>query len=153
MAKAIHNGLNRPDNCHLYKRHRIESVTADAEELKRVGDNATALISTVTKVAAAIAGVETNAREALKGAESGNVASQKVAEAIHTLTVAGNAISTFSKTISGIAFKTQLLALNASTMSWWRNCRRPRRRSANLRPRSPPPSPNRPRPCGRSASR
>jgi iron only hydrogenase large subunit-like protein len=114
MAKAIHNGLNRPDNCHLYKRHRIESVTADAEELKRVGDNATALISTVTKVAAAIAGVETNAREALKGAESGNVASQKVAEAIHTLTVAGNAISTFSKTISGIAFKTQLLALNAS---------------------------------------
>ncbi len=111
MAKAIHNGLNVPDNCHFYKRWHVE---ADAEELNKVGETAASLISSVSEVSSAITEVENNANDALAGAKSGSEVSKRVAESIHSLTVAGDAISKFSKTISEIAFKTQLLALNAS---------------------------------------
>jgi hypothetical protein len=96
MAFAIHNRLNRPENCHLFRRRRTEAVAANADEIRQIGE------------------IERNTHAAVAGAEAGATAARQVAEAVGSLAQAGEAISAFSGTVQRIAAQTRLLALNAT---------------------------------------
>jgi hypothetical protein len=115
MAVALHNGLNRPENCRLFKQRRAAKAVEDgADGVRQLGDHAQELSAAVQQVGAAISEVETSAHQALTGAESGHAAAGKVAEAVHALAQAGQAIAGFSVTVQRIAAQTNLLALNAT---------------------------------------
>ncbi|MBP1627566.1 MAG: methyl-accepting chemotaxis sensory transducer [Holophagaceae bacterium] len=113
MAVAIHNGLNRPENCHHFKQRRMEAAAAEAERMLGLVD----LDAELARINAAMAGIEKDTRRALAMAEEAvttmGTASTTVAELART----SRSITHFTGTIREIAQQTRLLALNASIES------------------------------------
>jgi ferredoxin len=114
MAVAIHNGLNRPDNCHLFKQRRIEQLLQNAKEMERITAAATQLSVAVEQMHSSIDEIARNATEATGQSQQSIVQARLAGEAMATLKQSGNAIGGLASTISGIAAQTRLLALNAT---------------------------------------
>ncbi|HEY3381317.1 MAG TPA: [Fe-Fe] hydrogenase large subunit C-terminal domain-containing protein [Vicinamibacterales bacterium] len=115
MAVALHNGLNRPENCRLLKQRRAARAVEDgAAGVKRLGDQAQELSVAVQQVGGAVSRIEHTAQQALTDAHKGHQAAVRVADAVRVLAEAGGAIAGFSTTVQRIAAQTRLLALNAT---------------------------------------
>lgn len=115
MAVALHNRLNRRENCRLYKQRRAARAVEDgAQGVQRLGAQARSLSEEVQEISAAIAEVERRANDAIAGAEAGTTAASRAGTAVRALAEAGTTIAGFSKTVQQIAAQTRLLALNAN---------------------------------------
>jgi methyl-accepting chemotaxis protein len=115
MAVALHNGLNRQENCRLYKQRRAARAVEDgAQGVQRLGTQAQDLSAQVQEVTLAVAEVQQGATEAISGADLGAAAANKVGAAVRALAESGTMIDGFSKTVQRIAAQTRLLALNAN---------------------------------------
>lgn len=110
MAMAIHNGLNRPENCHVYRQRQVEIAAAQVEELLSETD----LEKHLQKIASAIQEIDRNTRNALDMTEKAANVSGEATTSVRDLAQAGNSIATFSENITELALQTRLLALNAA---------------------------------------
>lgn len=109
MAVAIHNGLNRAENCHLFRQRRMEAAASDAERMLDLAD----LDADLASMNAAMEEIQRETSEALamaeKAVKSMDLASVSAVELGRT----GQNIGQFTGTIRDIAQQTRLLALNA----------------------------------------
>ena len=113
MAVAIHNGLNRPENCHHYKQRRMEAAAAEAERMLGMVD----LDAELARINQAMAGIEKDTRRALAMAEEAVAAMGSATGSVEELSRTSTSIAQFTGTIREIAQQTRLLALNASIES------------------------------------
>jgi len=109
MAVAIHNGLNRPGNCHLHRQREVERTASETEQILEATD----LDSDLQKLQTAIAEIEAGTRSALSLAEDAAKATRDASSALDRLGKTSIAISQFTGSIREIAQQTRLLALNA----------------------------------------
>lgn len=109
MAVAIHNGLNRPGNCHLFRQREVEHTASEAERLLASTD----LDSDLQKLQVAICEIETATKEALGLAESTAKATRNATATLERLAETSSSIAQFTGAIREIAQQTRLLALNA----------------------------------------
>lgn len=114
MAVAIHNGLNRPENCHLYKRRRIEDLALRAADMRTVGHNALQMGAGMEQMSHSVGDIARNAQEALRSAQEGNRLAAEADAAMQRLSQAGQHVVELTGSIARIAHQTRLLALNAS---------------------------------------
>jgi len=114
MVKAIHNGLNKLDNCHYYqqsiiKRQKdtaqthIENITAESQELAAVAEQLDASNEMVVNRS------EDTAKQAQDGLKYLEDIQKLTKEIVQELDV----LDEMSSTISGISQQTNMLALNA----------------------------------------
>ena len=119
MATAIHNGLNKPENCFHYHL----AIGAEQHERLAVANRETAETHAQLEAAIQAAGTQTaTTAETIRGAL--NRLEDAITTQRGTLDTLGTQITTTSsgmaafnpmaKAIAGIAFQTNLLALNAS---------------------------------------
>lgn len=109
MAFAIHNGLNRPENCHLYRQRQVELAATKAEELLAQSD----MEKHLKALAEAIDDINHGTHQTLGMAEEAARASSLSLASVQELTRAGQAIAGFSEKITDLALQTRLLSLNA----------------------------------------
>jgi len=113
MAVAIHNGLNRAENCHHYKQRRMEAAAAEAERMLGQVD----LDGELARINAAMAEIEKDTRRALALAEEAVQTMGTASHSVEELARTSQSIAHFTGTIRDIASQTRLLALNASIES------------------------------------
>lgn len=113
MAVAIHNGLNRPENCHHYKQRRMEAAAAEAERMLGLVD----LDAELARINRAMGEIERDTREALAMAEEAVGTMGAASASVEELARTSKSIAQFTGTIREIAQQTRLLALNASIES------------------------------------
>lgn len=114
MAVAIYNGHNRPANCHLYHRHRMEKLIHDVEEMQRIADHSRQLAANMETMRASVSEIAKHAAESSTTASNGADAAVHSSEAVAALQRSSQSIGSLSRAIAKIAAQTRLLALNAS---------------------------------------
>nr|WP_320131156.1 [Fe-Fe] hydrogenase large subunit C-terminal domain-containing protein [uncultured Holophaga sp.] len=113
MAVAIHNGLNRPENCHHFRHRRMEAAAAEAEHMLGAVD----LDAELARINAAMSDIEQRTRQALSMAEQAVASMGSATHSVEELMKTSRSITQFTGSIRDIAQQTRLLALNASIES------------------------------------
>lgn len=114
MAVAIHNGLNRSDNCHLFRQRRIERLLKNAEEMNRIAEAAESLGSAVEEMHSSVSEIARSATHATNESSASVDVARQAHAAMNQLKTSGDAIGDLAANISGVASQTRLLALNAT---------------------------------------
>lgn len=97
MAVAVFNGLNRADNCHLFRQTQIEAQKAASQELARAAHAALEKVTQIT--------------------ERGEKAFMDLQQQVEDATQNTHGLNVLVKAIADISFQTNVLAVNASIQS------------------------------------
>lgn len=137
MAKAIHNGLNKPENCHHYLQtkcresslrmveERVAARTQVLEEMESFQKEATLKLESrldnasrsMSEMSSTIREIARNTEEARNATRATSKMAENVSNLIGRLEASADEISNVTDTISQVAGQTQLLALNAKIES------------------------------------
>jgi methyl-accepting chemotaxis protein len=119
MAVAIHNGLNRPENCYHYQLHVAKQEHQRAEEESRkVSETKAALQSALAKYNSQnmqlAHAISDSLRELIQSLRNQNGSFQALTGQVNSSSKMAEKFAPIAKSIEDIAFQTNLLALNAS---------------------------------------
>ena len=133
MATAIHNGLNRPENCHHFLRTTLDEEKAHTEQkiqertrqlddlaraqqesAQRLGQELSTVSAAAEEMAQTITDISSNADKARNITQAATDRAQNVVTVMENLGKAASEINNITESINSISAQTNLLALNAT---------------------------------------